>query len=131
MEFALPQTTVDLLPFLSACITVLLGLFALLMPRTVLRLLGLNPPAGRLAISTEVRAMLGGFPLGVGLCGVFFFDQPVAELILGAAWLFAAGGRLLSLIFDRMLIPRTLLMMIISLVLAAMPLAVALGFVSY
>ena len=80
--------------------TFALGLFALLAPRLALRALGLEERGGRLDAPASVRGPIAGFPLGLGLIALLFYDQPTLQLALGTAWLLAAFGRLVSVLSD-------------------------------
>lgn len=125
--FPWPYSQGEWLAWSTAAFTVLLGLTLLLAPRFGLRLLGVR--YGRETGATSVvRALLGGFPLGAGLTAIIL-AQPFIYLALGFSWAFAALGCLLSLAADGGGAVRGLLGFLATLVLAALPLAYALGFV--
>ncbi|WP_182085987.1 DUF4345 family protein [Aureimonas sp. ME7] len=100
MQFTLPVTTADTLPFVAAAFSVLYGLFALFAPGYFLRMAKLQPITERRVGLSEIRGTLAGFPLGAGLATLFFFDQPFMQMTLGAGWLFVAFGRLVSILSD-------------------------------
>ena len=129
MDFALPQTNADMLPFGAACITILMGLVALFAPRITFRLLRLETRQSHPEALAESRATIAGFWLGVGLVGAALYDQPFVQLALGAGWLFSAFGRLVSLLTDGASF-RAIFYLVVELALACAALAPALGFIS-
>ena len=100
MQFSLPLYPADWLPFVAAGLTVLFGLAALFAPRLVLRLLRLDTAPAHPEAVAEVRGTIGGYWLGTGLVAVLFYDQPFVQMVVGSGWLFAAFGRLVSILSD-------------------------------
>ncbi|WP_062226935.1 AGROH133_08824 family phage infection protein [Aureimonas frigidaquae] len=100
MEFSLPITNADWLPFIAACVTILGGLTCLFAPGLSLRRAGIAPGQARPAALAQIRSSIGGFWLGAGFAGILFYDQPIAQLVLGLAWAFAAFGRFVSMLSD-------------------------------
>ena len=88
----------DILNLLGALLTIGFGLFGLLFPAKIARLVGLT--AKTKAGSSEFRATYGGVWLAMGIA-LLAIDQPVAYTIVGIAWLGAALGRLFSIIIDK------------------------------
>ncbi len=129
MEFNLPQTNADWLPFIAGSVTVLIGLFALFAPRLFLRLLKLQPAPLRPEAVAEARSTVGGFYVGTGLMTALLFDQPVVQLMLGGAWALAAFGRFVSILSDNGATPFNVGFLALQLALAAMPLGAAFGLV--
>lgn len=129
MEFTLPQTNADWLPFVAAAVTVLIGLFGLFLPKTMLRALKLQPVPVRPEAVAEARSTIGGFYIGTGLMTLLLFDQPVVQLQLGGAWALAAFGRLVSILSDKGGTVFNVVLLLLQLALAAMPLASAFGLV--
>ncbi|KQT47551.1 hypothetical protein ASG43_10755 [Aureimonas sp. Leaf454] len=129
MEIPLPQTNADLLPFAAAVLTILVGLFAMFMPRLMLRAFGIRGIHPQPQAVAEMRATLGGFYIGLGLLSLLLFDQPVIQMILGGAWAFSAFGRLVAILSDGVSAWKNTLILLVSLLVAAAPLAVAFGFV--
>lgn len=129
MEFAFPWpvSNGEWLAWWSALITVLFGLLFFLAPGLALRLLRLRP-AGPQA-GAVARESMAGFYLGIGLSCILL-AQPLLYLALGLCWMLSAFGRLISLLIDRHNSPLNWLILILDLVLAALPLAFALGLVS-
>lgn len=75
---------------LGAGVTAALGAFGLVRPDAAARLVGLAP-SGRLGRS-ELRATYGGLFFALGAFALATRDE-VAFMLLGAAWLGAAGAR--------------------------------------
>ncbi|GGD43548.1 membrane protein [Aureimonas glaciei] len=130
MEFSLPQTNADTLAFAAAAVTALIGLFALFMPRLALRALRLTVQPDRPDAVAEARATIGGFMLGTAVMSLLLFDQPMVQMVLGAAWLFSAFGRFVAILSDHASTAYHWLFLLLSLVLAAMPLAAAFGLIA-
>lgn len=130
MDFALPQTNADMLPFAAACFTILLGLLALFAPRLTLKLLRLEPTQRHPHAFSAIRGTFAGFLIGVGVVTAAFYNQPFVQMALGAAWLFAAFGRLISILSDRGANLYNWIFLIIELILAAACLAPVFGFVT-
>jgi predicted membrane channel-forming protein YqfA (hemolysin III family) len=97
MSIYWPQTLGETLGFTVAAITLLIGLAGLLFPRTMLRLVKLVPVVPEAV--AEGRAGFGGMLLALGACAILF-AQPFVTLVMGAMWLAAAAGRLISIVFD-------------------------------
>ncbi|SMC65337.1 hypothetical protein SAMN06297251_105150 [Fulvimarina manganoxydans] len=101
MPFPLPIDLVGWLSFAAACLTLLFGLIALFAPRIIFAVLRLQPRQSYPQAIGEARSTLAGFWLGVGLVGIFLFDQPFVQFCLGAGWLMSAFGRLVSILSDQ------------------------------
>ncbi|WP_152046583.1 AGROH133_08824 family phage infection protein [Aureimonas psammosilenae] len=128
-EIALPETNADLLPFLAAAITILIGLFGLFAPRLFLRVLKLQATPLRPEAVAEARSTMGGFYIGNGLMGLLLFDQPTVQLMLGGSWAIAAFGRLVSILSDKGGTVFNVLILFLQLALAAAPLLAAFGMI--
>jgi hypothetical protein len=85
-----------LLHLLGALVTLGLGLLALLRPDAAARITSLTPEGvfGR----TEIRATYGGMFIALGAFALLGPD--IARIVVGAAWLGIAGGRLLGALLD-------------------------------
>ncbi|MEF2550531.1 DUF4345 family protein [Aurantimonas sp. A2-1-M11] len=129
MDFALPQTNADLLPFAAACATILFGLVALFAPRITLRLLRLETRQTHPEAVAEARATIAGFWLGVGIVTAAFYNQPFVQMALGAGWLFTGFGRFVSILSDRGATIFNWVMLVLALALAAAALAPVFGFI--
>ena len=130
MEFALPWpvTQGEWLAWSSAVVTVLFGLLLLFGPRLSLRILRLQTVEAHPEAVSEARATMSGFYLGLGLCCILL-AQPLLYMALGFSWLFTAFGRIISMLSDQGNGLYNWVWLIVTLVLAALPLAFAFGFV--
>lgn len=130
MEFAFPwpYSQGEWLAWSGAAATVAFGLFFMFAPGFGFRALRLQPRAERPEALAEARATIGGFYVGFGLCAILF-AQPLIYMTLGFAWAVSAFGRVISMLSDRGATAYNFAMLIVSLVLAALPLAFAIGFV--
>lgn len=129
MEFYAPQSLGEWLTFLSAAVTVLFGVFSLVMPRTTLRLLRLETRSGVPEAVSESRATIAGFYLGIGLTTILL-AQPFLALALGAGWAFTAIGRIVSMILDRGFTIFNAVSVAIEIMLAAGPLLYVFGYIA-
>ena len=131
MEFSFPWPTSqgEWLAWSSAVVTVAFGLIFLFAPRLSFRLLRLQPTEKHPEAVGEARATMSGFYLGLGLCCILL-AQPMLYLALGFSWLFTAFGRIVSMMSDRGTGLAHWLWLVVDLVLSALALAFALGFVS-
>lgn len=130
MEFAFPwpMSQGEWLAWSSAVVTVLFGLALLFVPRISLRVLRLQPIEARPEAVAEARATMAGFYLGLGLCCILL-AQPLLYMALGFSWAFTAFGRMISMLSDGGNKLYNWVWLIVALVLAALPLAVAFGLV--
>ncbi|MCU0831992.1 MAG: DUF4345 family protein [Rhizobiaceae bacterium] len=122
-----PQTLGEQLGFTVAAITALIGLAAFLAPRTMLKLVRLQPVAPDAV--AEGRAGFGGMLLALGL-GAILLAQPLVTLVLGGAWAMAAAGRALSFVADRSLSGPNIAAFTFEALMAAGALAGVLGWVA-
>ncbi|ALN71345.1 MULTISPECIES: DUF4345 family protein [unclassified Aureimonas] len=131
MSLVLPDNLPDLLPFLAACISVVYGLFAMFAPRLFLRAHGLDTMEARRTGLAEIRGTIAGFPLGLGVALLTLGSyQTLIQLSIGAAWLFVAFGRLVSILSDQGASILNWTLFLFNLALAALCLAPAFGLVS-
>ncbi len=124
-----PQSPGEWLAWASALVTLVFGLICLLTPRLAFRIMRLQPVEGVPEAVSESRATMSGFYLGTALVAILF-NQPFIWLVLGAGWAFTALGRLVSIVFDRGNTAFNWISIVIEALLAAGPLAYALGFVA-
>ena len=126
MELTLPwpTTTGEALAFASAACAILAGVAALILPGIWAGLTG--EPRDRAAASSALRAA-SGFPIGLGIAAIML-AQPLLYLAVGAGWLFAAIGRAAALAADRTALGMGLLRLALDILLAALPLAYAFGY---
>jgi uncharacterized membrane protein HdeD (DUF308 family) len=131
MEFAFPWPTTngEWLAWTSAAVTVLFGLLMFFAPRITLRLLRLQTTEMHPEAVAEARATMAGFYLGVGLCALLL-AQPLVYMALGCSWLFTAFGRIVSMLSDRGNTIYNWAALVVDVVLAALPLAFAFGFLA-
>ena len=97
----------DILTLTATLLTIAFGLFGFLAPRYTAGALDLAPTASTMGLS-EMRASVGGLFVISGLAAVWL-DDPVAYVMIGFAFVGAALGRVLSLIFDKPPVGKVLL----------------------
>jgi hypothetical protein len=129
LAFPWPYSQGEWMAWWSALVTVLFGLLLFFLPGTSLRILRLRPVEAHPEAVAEARATMAGFYLGLGLACILL-AQPLLYLALGLSWGFTAFGRLVSILSDRGNTIYNWISLIVELVLAALPLAFALGFVA-
>ena len=88
----------QILKIVAAIATVATGALALFAPRSVFGFTGLSAPGPRGI--TEIRAVLGGLFIGLGLAP-FLLQSPAAYKMLGIAYLAILAVRLVSLFVDK------------------------------
>ena len=88
----------QILKIVAALATAATGALALFAPQSVFGFTGLNAPGPRGI--TEIRAVLGGLFIGLGLAP-FILRSPVAYKMLGIAYLAIFAVRLVSLFVDK------------------------------
>jgi len=93
------------LNLLGAAITAGLGVMGLVRPAAAAAFTSLQP-RGLLGVS-EIRATYGGFFLALGAFALYS-QATIAFGVLGAAWIGAAVGRLVSVAVDRSYAPKNL-----------------------
>jgi uncharacterized membrane protein HdeD (DUF308 family) len=129
MEFVFPwpMSQGEWLAWSAAVLTVLFGLLLLFAPRISLRLLRLQTTEKHPEAVAEARATIAGFYLGTGLCCILL-AQPLLYMALGFSWLFTVFGRIISMLSDQGNTIYNWLSLIVAMVLAALPLGFAFGF---
>jgi len=130
MEFSFPwpMSQGEWLAWSSAVVTTLLGLLFFLAPGLALRLVRLQAKEEKPEAVAEGRSRVAGFYLGLGLT-CLLLAQPLLYMALGFSWAFSAFGRLLGMMSDGANTPYNWAAIVVDLVLAALPLAFAFGFV--
>ncbi|MBY0423382.1 MAG: DUF4345 family protein [Parvularculaceae bacterium] len=93
----------DAINVLGAAITLAFGLLGLLAPERTAHLVGLEAKTqpGR----SEFRATYGGLFVALGLAPLIL-REPMLFALAGLCWLGAAGGRVVSIAFDRAASPK-------------------------
>lgn len=92
------MTIVEILKIIVAIATILTGVVSLFWPLKVRGFTGLEVNGGRGV--TEIRAVLGGFFVGLG-AAVLIINDPSAYLTLGIAYLVVAVVRTISMFVDK------------------------------
>ena len=87
----------DILQVVACIGTILIGLYSLLRPNAVTGFTGLAPQGPRGV--TEIRAILGGFFVGLGIAPLALGDS-AAYITLGIAYLVVVSVRLASIFAD-------------------------------
>jgi Domain of unknown function (DUF4345) len=127
-EFYWPASSGEWVAWTSALITIGFGLLLLFAPGISFRILRLQTHPDHPEALAEGRGTMAGFYLGLGICCVLF-AQPLLWVALGVCWGFTAFGRLISMLSDGGNTPYNWISIVIEVILAAMPLAFAFGFV--
>ena len=128
MELYWPETTGEWLAWLSAAVTVLIGLVLFFAPRAALKIMRLQTKPERPEAISEIRATFAGFYLGLGLSALVF-SQPFLWIALGVSWGFTVFGRLISMLSDRGNTLYNWISVIVEIALDTGPLLFAFGFV--
>lgn len=96
------MTFLEILKIIMAVGTVVTGLISLIWPRSVQGFTGLSAPGARGI--TEIRAVLGGGFIGLGLAPLVL-GVPAAYQVLGISYLAIAVARIAGIALDRSLEP--------------------------
>ncbi len=88
----------ETLNLIACLLTVAFGAFGFLAPRFTASALDLAPTDSTMGYS-ELRASVGGLFVVAGIAAIWL-NAPIAYAMLGFAYLGAALGRVLSLLFD-------------------------------
>lgn len=127
MDFYLPTSPGEWFAWASGVVTVLFGITGLVLPRTCLRMMRLQPRPRYPDAIAEGRSSIAGFYIGVGVSAILL-AQPLVWMALGAGWAMTAFGRLISVLADRGFTAYNLVSLLIEVVLAVAPLAYAFGY---
>jgi hypothetical protein len=92
------MTILEILKIATAVATILTGVVSLFWPLKVRGFTGLEVNGGRGI--TEIRAVLGGFFIGLG-GALLILNDPAAYLTLGIAYLVVALVRTISMFIDK------------------------------
>jgi hypothetical protein len=92
------MTFLEILKIVMAVVTIATGLISLIRPRSVQGFTGLSAPGPRGI--TEIRAILGGGFIGLGLAPLIL-GAPEAYQMLGIAYLVIALARIAGIILDK------------------------------
>ncbi len=129
MEFYWPASQGEWLAWISALVTLGFGLLLLFAPRLSFRILRLQTHQEHPEALAEGRGTMSGFYLGLSICCILF-AQPMLWVALGVSWAITAFGRLISMMSDRGNTLYNWISIAIELVLAALPLLFAFGFIA-
>ena len=102
------------LKYAAGIATILTGVISLFWPLRVLGFTGLEVVGGRGV--TEIRSILGGFFIGLGVA-VLLLNDPMAYQTLGIAYLVVAVVRTLSMITDKSVVQSNIISVIAEVVL--------------
>lgn len=128
MEFYWPVSQGEWLAWASALTTIVFGLVFLFAPRMAFRLIRITTHPNHPEALAEGRGTMSGFYLGLGICCILF-AQPMLWVALGVSWGFTAFGRLISMLSDNGNNAFNWIAIAIEIMLAALPLAFAFGFI--
>lgn len=131
MEFSFPwpMSDAEWIAFGAAAFTLLLGLFMLFAPGTMMKIMRLQTASGHPEALAEVRGRMAGFYIGVAMTAILL-AQPLVYLALGFSWLFTAFGRLVSMLSDDGFGIRNLVWMVVELGLAGIAIGYGLGWLA-
>jgi hypothetical protein len=103
---------IEILKYTVAVATIITGLVSLFWPLKVLGFTGLQVSGGRGV--TEIRAVLGGFFVGLG-ASALYFNAPETYAMLGITYLVVALVRAVSMFVDRSVITSNTLSLLVEL----------------
>lgn len=107
----------NLLPLIGAAFTTFFGIFAIINPLSMAKIVGIIPK-GKRGIS-EIRAVYGGWMFGLG--GYALWSQSLMVFYcLGIGWLVAALFRVVSFLIDKSYSFQNLKMVLYELLFAAL-----------
>jgi cytochrome c biogenesis protein CcdA len=128
MEIYWPASQGEWIAWACALTTIVFGLIFLFAPRTAFRIIRITTHQNHPEALAEGRGTMAGFYLGLGLCCILF-AQPMLWVALGVSWGFTAFGRLISMMSDNGNTMYNWISVVIEILLAAMPLAFAFGYI--
>ncbi len=107
----------DILKIAAAIGTIVIGLIALFKPTGISGFTGLHV-AGNARGTTEVRAIMGAFFVGLGLAPLLWRTQAEPMyLMLGFTYLVVAGVRAVAMVVDRSAVPSNIISVISEVIL--------------
>ncbi|WP_439271926.1 AGROH133_08824 family phage infection protein [Pseudochrobactrum sp. HB0163] len=128
MSFYLPSSQGEWLAWTVGVITLLFGLLLMFAPAISLKILRLSAPDLRVHALSSVRATMAGPYIGLAVA-CLLFAQPFLWMALGCVWGFVLFGRLISMMSDKANTFYNWIAAVIELLLAALPLLFAFGFI--
>lgn len=108
------MTILEILKILAGIATILTGMVSLFWPLRVRGFTGLDVDGGRGV--TEIRAILGGFFIGLG-AAVLILNDPAAYQTLGIAYLVVAVIRTISMFVDKSLVRSNIISVVAEVIL--------------
>jgi hypothetical protein len=90
---------IDIINIIAALLTIGFGLLGFVAPRYTASALDLEPTTSTMGLS-EMRASVGGLFVAMGLAAIWI-GEPLGYAMIGFAFVGAATGRVVSLIFDK------------------------------
>ena len=124
IEIAFPDFWPERMAWLVALTTLLVGIAVMVAPRRVMYWFGLVAREGSNNGVSEMRAIVGGVFIGLGLA-CLLLAQPFTYFALGLSFLFAVIGRLYSFVADRTLNRHCLFFTVVEALAAYFPLRFA------
>jgi hypothetical protein len=103
-----------ILKLIAALATVATGIYSLVAPLKVRGFTGLELPGGRGI--TEVRSVLGGFFIALGVAPLFFGSKDM-YLMLGIAYLGVGAVRAISMFVDKSLVQSNFISLAVEIIL--------------
>jgi hypothetical protein len=103
------MTLLEILKIVVGTATILTGVVSLFWPLKVRGFTGLEANGGRGV--TEIRAVLGGFFVGLG-AAVLLLNDPIAYMTLGIAYLVVAAVRTVSMFIDKSVVQSNIISII-------------------
>ena len=103
-----------ILKYVAAVATILTGAASLFWPHRVLGFTGLDVVGGRGV--TEIRTILGGLFVGLGIA-VIFLNDPAAYQTLGIAYLVMAVVRTISMFVDKSVVQSNIISVVAEVIL--------------
>ncbi len=103
------MTILQILKIVVGIATILTGMVSLFWPLRVKGFTGLAVEGGRGV--TEIRAILGGFFIGLG-AAVLYLNDPVAYQTLGISYLVVAVVRTISMFVDKSVVQSNIISVI-------------------
>lgn len=108
------MSLLEILKYAAGIATILTGAFSLFWPTKVRGFTGLEPIGGRGV--TEIRAILGGFFVGLG-AAVLILNDPAAFMTLGIAYLVVAVVRAIFMFIDKSVVQSNVISVITEVIL--------------
>ena len=125
-----PGSNAETYVFFVAILTVLYGLAALVFPRALFRLFGLQAKISKPWAYGSLRGELAGFHIGVGGTYLFASNTLFIGLALGICWICTVFGRMIAMLSDRGNTIGNWILLLIEIGFASVVIASILGFVS-